>query len=69
MWRKILVYAIKAAVASGLPQKGLEWLKGKLAKHVVKLEQKVNADLDEVERVAGPVVVVDEDADDENWDE
>ncbi len=57
MWRKILVWAIKAAAASGLKDKAVEWLKDKLAKHVLKLQDKVNADLDAVEAAAGPVLL------------
>jgi alcohol dehydrogenase class IV len=57
MWRKILVFAIKAAVASGLTDKVLAWLKARLVKHVSNLEARVNADLDAVEAVAGAVEV------------
>lgn len=57
VWRKILVYAIKAAVASGLTDKVLAWLKARLVKHVSNLEARVNADLDAVESIAGAVEV------------
>lgn len=57
MWRKILLYAIKAAVASGLGEKAIEWLKGKVAKHVMRLEKRVNSDLDAIEKAAGPIEV------------
>jgi hypothetical protein len=57
MWRSILVYAIRAAVASGLVDKAkgkvVGWLKRKLAKSVVKLEDKVNAQLEDLEKKTG----------------
>ena len=57
VWRKILVYAIKGAVASGLTDKVLAWLKARLAKHLSNLEKRINADLDTVEAVAGEIEI------------
>lgn len=61
MWRTILVYALKAAVASGLPHKGVVWLKSKLRAHLLNLERRINRDLDDVEKVAGEVYLYDND--------
>ena len=60
MWRTVLVYAIRAAVGSGLVDKAkgavVGWLKRKLARSVTKLEARVNAQLEDLERKTGVVI-------------
>ena len=57
MFRTLLVYAIRAAVASGLVDKAkgkvVGWLKRKLAKSVAKLEERVNTQLAVLEEKTG----------------
>lgn len=55
MWRTILVWAIKAAVAAKLPEKILARLKAALVQHFVNLEARVSKHIDEVEARVGPL--------------
>lgn len=64
MFRTLLVYAIRAAVASGLVDKAkgkvVGWLKRKLSKSVSKLETKVNKQLDVLEEKTGVTIEVED---------
>lgn len=48
MWVKILKYAIKAAIASGVANKGVAWLKGKFVKAADKAVDKLATKAQEI---------------------
>ena len=53
MWLKILKYALKVAVATGLADKGKDWLKSKVDKAFIRTienaQKKVNVAIDDID--------------------
>ena len=49
MWLNILKYVVKAAIATGLADKGKEWLKKKILKSAGKAEKKVDKIIADIE--------------------
>ncbi len=58
MWRTVLVYGIRLAVASGVGKSVVGWLRAKLQKHVENLEARVNRDLDWLEDKTGVTIAL-----------